>query len=176
MAMKCPVCSVLMTRVKYSGRPVFQCERCRGHATTEDRLAVILRSAERSVRELKEEVLSAAGTPDSEGRLRCPKCRMPMEKEFREDPALLHVDCCGRCSLVWLDAGELARCQLARRMDPQMQEALEMQRRYREMSPERRQALEEAIEKLPEPENPVAGGLREGFVGGLLRMFLRGRW
>jgi len=170
--MKCPACTAELVRVTYEGLPVFRCQQCCGYLVGRRRLEGIKRSRGKSVEELKQETL-AESRADTEQRVRCPRCRVYMKKEFLKDPASFHIDTCASCELIWFDGGELARLQLAHEITPQAREAAEFQRRLREMSPEQRAQFEENLANLPEPESPLFGGFREAVIGSL---FGRGRW
>jgi Zn-finger nucleic acid-binding protein len=160
MKMNCPICEVELTRVIYQGFPVFHCGQCHGYLVSRQRMESISHSYVRPVEELKQETLEHHH--DDTGQvLRCPGCRKRMRKQSLKPPASFNLDLCDACRFVWLDGGELARLQLAHRISPQGREAAELQRRYREMTPEQRAQLEQNIAKLPESlpdkDEPGAG-------------------
>jgi len=166
--MKCPSCAGQLVRTTYEGLPVFRCDECFGYLLGQKRVDGIKRSRDKSVEQLKEETLSES-REDTKTIVRCPRCRMKMKKEFLAEPVFLHVDRCKPCDLVWLDGGELARIQLGHEMTPQSRDAAEMQRRLKEMDPQRRQEFEENLAKLPEPESFVLGALKEALTHGCRR-------
>jgi Zn-finger nucleic acid-binding protein len=146
--MKCPVCSVEFLRQRRANFPIHHCPQCGGHLVNLDRLATIKRGRETSVEQLKQELLDSAGV-DTLELLRCPRCRNKMEKQLQPPPAEFHIDYCRECSLFWFDGGELAAYSLQYQISDQAREAEELRRRYEQMSPPRRQALEENVENLP---------------------------
>jgi Zn-finger nucleic acid-binding protein len=146
--MKCPVCRVPFVRERRANFPIQRCPQCHGHLVNFDRLATIKRSRELGVEQLKQEVLDAPGG-DSLAPLRCPGCRVMMEKQLLPPPAEFHLDRCAACELVWLDGGELAAFTLKYQISDQALEAAELRRRHEQMSPERREALEQNLQKLP---------------------------
>ena len=161
--MKCPSCAGQLVRTTYEGLPVFRCDACFGYLMGQKRIDGIKRSRGKSVEQLKQETLSEIGE-DTKTIVRCPRCRMKMKKQLLSEPVSLHVDWCKQCDLVWLDGGELARMQLGHEMTPQSRDAAEMQRRHKEMDPERRREFEENLAKLPEQESLVLGALKEALT------------
>ena len=55
--------------------------------------------------------------------------------------------------MIWFDGGELARLQLGHEIRPQAREVAELERRHREMSPERRAEFEKNLANLPESDS-----------------------
>ncbi len=166
--MKCPTCSDTLVRVKYEGFPVFRCESCFGYLVPVHRIDSFKRSRGKTIEQLKDETLGES-RPDTEERIRCPRCKMVMKKEFFKDLASFHTDTCESCELIWFDGGELARLQLCYEMSPQGQDAAEFQRRLREMSPEAKAEFERNLANLPERESAVSGALRESLLRGRFR-------
>lgn len=144
----------------YEGLPVFRCDHCFGYLVGRQRMEGIRRIRKKSVEELKCETLAEIGE-DTQQELRCPRCRGKMRKELLKEPMSFHIDTCGSCRLIWFDGGELARLQLDHEIRPQSKEAAELQRRHREMTPERRAEFEQNLAKLPEAESPWEQGFRE---------------
>ncbi|MEE8452517.1 MAG: zf-TFIIB domain-containing protein [Thermoguttaceae bacterium] len=161
--MNCPSCAAQLVRTTYEGLPVFRCDECSGYLLGRKRVDGIKRSRGKSVEQLKEETLGES-QEDTKTLVRCPRCRMKMKKDLLPEPVSLHVDRCGQCDLIWLDGGELARVQLGHEMTPQGRDAAEMQRRHKEMDPERRREFEENLAKLPERESLVLGALKEALT------------
>jgi len=94
-----------------------------------------------------------------------------MTKRFLADPALFHLDTCRRCEPVWFDGGELARLQLSYQISPQGKDAAELQRRWREMPPERREEFEQNLARLPVEEAAPFSAFEEALAGAM-----RYRW
>lgn len=173
--MNCPSCAATLVRVTYEGLPVFRCEHCYGYLVGRGRTEGIKRSREKSVEQLKSEAL-CEGQSDTQERIRCPRCRGRMNKELLKEPASFHIDTCPSCEFIWFDGGELARLQLAHEIRPQAEEAAELQRRHREMSPEQRAEFERNLAKLPQPESPLSAGFREAVIKAVLRSGWWWRW
>jgi len=171
---KCPACTAELVRVTYEGLPVLRCEYCFGYLLGQKRMEGIQRTRRRSTDELEQEAV-AENRGDSEQKIRCPRCRKKMRKEFLKEPASFHTDTCVNCQLIWFDGGELARLQLRHEIRPQAREAAELERRHREMSPERRAEFERNLAKLPEPESPLEAGFKEAVIEALFRS-RRSRW
>jgi Zn-finger nucleic acid-binding protein len=147
--MKCPVCSAVLERQLRARFPIRHCPQCDGHLVTRDRLATIKRPGNLSIEQLKQEMLASTGV-DTLTPLRCPSCRNKMEKQHQPPPADFHIDYCRECEWYWFDGGELAAYSLQYQISDQSREAEELRRRHEQMSPERRQALEENIQNAPQ--------------------------
>lgn len=147
--MKCPLCREMLARTRRAKFSVQHCRQCLGHLVDYDRLATIKRSTEQGVEALMEEVEQADGI-DSLDRLRCPQCFEFMRKQLLPPPARFHIDRCLPCNLVWFDGGELASYILQYQISEQGREAEEMRRRHTQMSPERRAAFEQNLDRLPD--------------------------
>lgn len=109
--MNCPVCHAALERVDYEGYAVRQCFSCRGYLLTIEQLTAIRCADEKTIEDLKFEAVNDTRR-DTEEAIRCPNCGKPMLKSRVPDPGAFLADRCGRCKLVWLDGGELARFQL----------------------------------------------------------------
>lgn len=161
--MKCPVCRVLMSRVMYERFAIHHCPQCLGHLVASGRVEFIKGRRDRTLDELKAEVIAASGA-DSLEKLRCPGCARQMEKFKLAPPADFYYDECGACRHIWFDGGELARLKLSYQISEQGKEAGELQRRQRETTPERRAQLQSKLRSLPDGEDEVAGILRMAFT------------
>ncbi len=158
--MKCPICSIKLKRIPYEGFTILQCPKCHGHLVSAGRLEGIKRADRRSVELLKQEI-TAHSASDTTEKIRCPRCRRAMKKQFIEAPASLHVDACRECETIWLDGGELARLQLAHEISVRGQDAAEFRRRQREMTPEQKAQFSRNLEKLAsggEAAGPISAG------------------
>lgn len=165
----CPVCSTPLTQVAYEGFIVQRCEQCKGHLLTSSRLDAIKRITRKSQEELKAEAAEFHG--EHTGRIKCPGCYAPMDKQAIRVPVLtLQMDVCRRCSLVWFDGGELAIAQLGYEATPGFADAQEMKRRMAELeaSPARKAAFEKNLAKLPEPTGVVEQALEDFAERGII--------
>ena len=161
--MKCPTCESELHRILYESVPVFRCLKCHGYLLAEKRLEGIRRSPATDIEQLKREVI-AESQPDTEKRIRCPRCRRWMNKRHIPKPADLDIDICRDCRYVWLDGGELGRLQLSHEMTPKAQETRRFRQRQRTMTDEERAEFEENLEALPD-EKAQPSLLWEMFFG-----------
>lgn len=162
ISMKCPVCRVPMRRVMYERFAIHQCPQCLGHLIASGRVEFIKGRRDKTPDELMAEVDAASGA-DTLERLRCPGCGRQMQKLKLDPPADFYYDECGACQHHWYDGGELARLKLSYQISEQGKEAGELQRRLRELSPQRQAALRENLQALPGEEDDVSGMLRSAF-------------
>jgi len=109
---KCPVCGEQLVRVEYEGANAMTCPVCHGYLIDTSSVERIKRSELKSPQELKDEAMGQFH-PNSENELKCPRCRLSMQKVHESLPGVeLQLDHCKPCSLIWLDGGELALLQL----------------------------------------------------------------
>ncbi len=172
----CPICAVPLAEETYEGFPVGRCPQCQGTLLDLSRYESIKKIPEKTLTELETEARNGFQGDNPEP-IRCPRCRLAMEKRPLAVPGFdnLHVDLCRNCSLVWLDGGELAMAQLAHQATPAFRDKQEMKRRAaaRDADPERKAAFDKAVAKLPDKSSPVREGLNEAFRDALLRIFIR---
>lgn len=161
--MKCPVCRIPTARVMYEGFMLPHCMQCKGHLVSCNRVEFIKGRRTKTLDELQAEVLAASGA-DAVEKLRCPGCNRMMEKLKEPPPADFYYDQCQACQWIWFDGGELARLKLTYQISQQGKEAAELQRRLREMTPERRAEFEANLAALPVEEDEVAGLLRSALA------------
>ena len=158
--MRCPVCrTVDLARQSYEGLNVHQCPECLGHLIPRLRADAIQRRANLPLEELEQKVLLDRGE-DSKRMVRCPRCGGGMRKQNKARPVRFQIDYCRRCDVLWLDGGELELLQLHYESSLQAAETREMQRRWLEMSDERKREFVENLQKLP-LQRPH--GERDGF-------------
>lgn len=162
---KCPICNIEVVIIEYEGFKIMQCRKCNGHILPLSRLECIKHINNIQQEQLKTEI--AAGLKkDSTGKVRCPKCMMPMQKEKLKIPVLeVFIDICKKCELAWLDSGELALVQLAHEASRKFINMQEMKKRMEQLeaSPERKHEFEQAISRLPDSSNPFQGAIEEAF-------------
>lgn len=151
---KCPVCNIDLTQKDYEGFIVMQCDSCGGHLIPLQRFESIKRMDIKTKNELQhnatESFKANTTTP-----VKCPRCHLIMKKESVNIPAIeIQTDICKKCSLIWLDGGELAILQLLHQSKGKFAASQEMRRRMEnlEADPERKARFEEALAKLPPPE------------------------
>ncbi len=161
--MKCPLCSVDLKRIRYEEVAVFACEPCNGYLVGTQKVTAIKRRQMNSVDTLKEEAL-ADGAADSRHKLKCPRCRALMHKEFSRPPLSFHLDTCRACQLTWFDAGELACVQIGHLATPKGREAARFQQRHLNMTPEEKQEFEERLAQLPAGDASLATAFARGFL------------
>ena len=125
---RCPLCKTPTDLIKYEGVPIYNCGSCGGHWVTAARLEAIVRRREIVMPDaVKRKMVEIADASDSAQKLYCFTCGTEMRKEqFKHWPEI-RIDHCPRCDGIWLDRGELEKCQIyweymqdhpdARRMD-----------------------------------------------------------
>jgi membrane associated rhomboid family serine protease len=97
----CPTCGKNLVATARDGATVFACEDCDGAAVTLESIRRFARP-ERFIA-LREGIRE--GGPDS--KRACPSCARSMHRiDLREGPAVLELDACTPCRLVWFDRGE----------------------------------------------------------------------
>src|SRR4051812_31903893 len=107
---RCPSCFVSMTRVEVEGLKSCTCPSCFGTWIGSIMLTRLVRSPApgegggATLQELAETV-NASNTAE---KLRCPQCEKEMAKDKFHPMVPVGIDRCKRCSMVWLNAGELA--------------------------------------------------------------------
>ncbi|MBU0637849.1 MAG: zf-TFIIB domain-containing protein [Planctomycetes bacterium] len=110
---RCPICKTQAERIKYEGVPVYNCGSCGGHWVSPARLDVILARRDMQMPEpVKQKMMAIADEADSKQELWCMTCGTSMLKEqFRYWPEI-KLDRCPKCNGIWLDRGELEKCQI----------------------------------------------------------------
>lgn len=124
------------------------CSSCGGHFVESQKLENIKRRNDRTASDLLNEIAAAQTNPET-SRIRCPRCRGPMEAETRDT---VDMDRCSQCNAYWLDAGELARYQLYFEVSDAGLEARAFQNRLENMTDAERHAYETMLQKLKWPE------------------------
>jgi Zn-finger nucleic acid-binding protein len=123
-----------------------RCSECGGNLVASHRLELLERRRDRTIEQLKQEV-ETYFQKDSYQRLRCPRCRGSMTKEF-ERGRMFYLDSCGGCKLVWLDGGELAMLQLRYQDSDKAKEEAELQRRLAAMTDEQKAEFQANLAKM----------------------------
>jgi Zn-finger nucleic acid-binding protein len=115
MSACCPRCQKPLETAQVDNIQVRFCQGCRGTLLAHPDLVQILEASWRAVSEEQ-----AQKTPfrarkgwQKEAILRCPDCRQAMEKYGYMGLAVILIDRCDRCILVWLETDELQNMVLA---------------------------------------------------------------
>ncbi len=104
----CPVCrDQWLQAALIEGEPVCYCDRCRGFLTAVSLFGVIV-IKRRSSHDAHEQRPGPFDPADLHRSLKCPHCKKRMDAHPFFGGGNAVVDTCDRCSLIWLDAGELA--------------------------------------------------------------------
>jgi Zn-finger nucleic acid-binding protein len=103
----CPVCVQPLQGALIDGETVCYCGQCRGFLTQTTMFAAIVakRRATHSPNEMRTEPFDKE---ELKRELLCPNCQRRMEAHPYYGGGNAVVDTCEACSLIWLDAGELA--------------------------------------------------------------------
>jgi Zn-finger nucleic acid-binding protein len=93
--------------------PIYNCGECGGHWLSEARLDVIVRRREYVLPEpVKRKMIEIADAANTSATLTCLTCGREMRKEqFKHWPEI-QIDRCPKCNGIWLDRGELEKCQI----------------------------------------------------------------
>jgi len=110
---RCPVCRTQIDRIRYEGVPIFNCGSCGGHWVEKPRLDLILARREVQMPEpVQQKMMEIAEASNTTERLMCLTCGKDMVKEpFKHWPEI-QLDRCPKCNSIWLDRGELEKCQI----------------------------------------------------------------
>lgn len=110
---RCPVCKDLCARTRYEEVPLYQCGQCGGYWLTYVQLDRICSRREIQMPEpVQQKMMDLADASNSTQTLWCLGCGKEMIKEqfkFWDD---IQLDRCPKCNGVWLDCGELEKCQI----------------------------------------------------------------
>lgn len=106
--LSCPLCSIPLVHAALSGQRVLYCSRCRGMLLHMDIFVALLDD----LRARSDGASAIPHRPDPkelQRRISCPQCHQQMETHYYCGPGNVVIDDCSRCSLDWLDYGELMR-------------------------------------------------------------------
>ena len=157
--MKCPTCDIPLRKASYSKANVERCPQCSGLLLSNYRAKALQQRIDKNIEQLLEEARTAS-KHDTLAKIRCPKCRTPMNKSPDKEFGFL-LDECERCELTWFDPRELALLQLAYESSPQRVEVNAFRERLKNMTPEERAEYEKRISELPDCEKPSVKQLAE---------------
>jgi Zn-finger nucleic acid-binding protein len=102
----CPICSKQLTRAAIEGHAVSYCKTCRGFLASNETFGVLVQ-LKRARNGPAPPVPLAFAPAELKRRVKCPRCRKPMDTHPYFGGGNAVIDTCDRCFLVWLDAGEL---------------------------------------------------------------------
>lgn len=110
---RCPVCRVQCDPISYEGTRIYNCGSCGGHWLSAARLDVILSRREITMPEpVQQKMMDIADASNSTQRLLCMTCGCEMVKEAFRYWDDIQIDRCRKCGGIWLDKGELEKCQI----------------------------------------------------------------
>jgi Zn-finger nucleic acid-binding protein len=111
--MRCPICKTPTDLIQYERVPVYNCGSCGGYWVTRAKLEVILARREVQMPEaVQKKMIEIAAASNSTAELCCFTCGTVMERRrFARWPDI-QIDVCRRCKNIWLDRGELEKCQI----------------------------------------------------------------
>lgn len=106
--MKCPICSKEMVEEDFGGVLVDVCEiGCRGMWFDWMELTKLDEQNEGLGAALEEALNNPRSNDESRGKIKCPKCGIPMYRHVHLRTKQVNVDECGNCGGFFLDSGEL---------------------------------------------------------------------
>jgi Zn-finger nucleic acid-binding protein len=104
----CPACSAELQVASLLKMRVLHCANCRGFLMKQDRFRIL-------VSNLRDGAADPPVIPDPVDKkdllrqVRCPHCRHVMDTHAYGGPGNVVVDNCPRCTVIWLDYGELKK-------------------------------------------------------------------
>jgi len=104
----CPVCELQLVHAAIAGQRMLYCTHCHGMLISMGCFAGVIQDL-RAGREASAITLHATDFRDLERRILCPQCGQMMDTHPYGGPGNIVIDDCERCSLNWLDYGELQR-------------------------------------------------------------------
>lgn len=110
---RCPLCKTQCDRISYEGVSIYNCGQCGGHWLSEARLDVIVNRRDYDMPEpVRQKMIEIADASNTTRTLTCLTCGREMLKEqFKHWPDI-QIDRCPKCNGIWLDRGELEKCQI----------------------------------------------------------------
>jgi Zn-finger nucleic acid-binding protein len=104
----CPVCNVPLQQAAIGNRRVLYCGRCQGMLVPMDEfldLVAVLHAQHPG----SGAVQPPANRRDLQRNVDCPQCHRQMDTHLYDGPGNIVIDDCSRCSLNWLDKGEMTK-------------------------------------------------------------------
>jgi Zn-finger nucleic acid-binding protein len=102
----CPTCDIPLVHASVGDQRMLYCTRCRGMLIPMDVFVTIVQDL-RSRREASVDAVRQPDWREMDRRLRCPQCNQVMETHPYGGGGNVILEDCERCSLNWLDYGEL---------------------------------------------------------------------
>lgn len=110
---RCPVCTQALQGSAYEGVNIFRCGNCAGHWLEKLEMARIVRGGPPRVNDApSQELAQITNETNSVKPLWCLGCGREMIKESFQDWDAIQIDRCPKCEGIWLDRGELEKCQI----------------------------------------------------------------
>lgn len=110
---RCPVCKTSCTVMPYERVPIHHCGSCGGYWVNPNKLDIICERRELNMPEpVKQAMMNRADQANSTDELFCISCGCEMVKERFKYWDDIQIDRCPKCNMIWLDAGELEKCQI----------------------------------------------------------------
>jgi len=106
--LNCPVCGISLVHAAAGGERIFYCSQCRGMLIPMDAFVTLIQN----IRAHRDNPRSAPVAPNWKGlerQINCPQCNQRMDTHLYGGAGNIIIDDCERCSLNWLDDGELQR-------------------------------------------------------------------
>ena len=102
----CPVCSTTLTTAAVAEVRVLQCTTCRGVLAGQEAFSAIVKFV-RAQTSGEPDPVRPVNQAELEREIDCPYCGQVMDTHPYYGPGNVVIDNCPRCSVVWLDYGEL---------------------------------------------------------------------
>ena len=108
----CPVCGMGLTSGLIDGEKIAWCQHCQGMMFNDMSFATTVR--------MRRSRYGAYGEPPRplnpaalDRKLKCSRCRKPMQVHPFHGPGNVVIDSCYPCGLIWVDAGEMTQIEQA---------------------------------------------------------------
>ncbi len=107
--LNCPLCEIPLVHAAMGGARFLYCGECRGNLVSTTIFADFTAEirAQLGVREGKRE--TAPDPKELDRHISCPQCHDPMDAHRYGGPGNVILGSCEKCTLLWLDHGELMR-------------------------------------------------------------------
>ncbi len=110
---RCPACKCQAEPIEYEGVRIYNCGQCGGNWLSGERMDVILGRRELSMPEdVRQAMMDLADRSNRSETLWCMTCGTPMDKAAFAFWKEIQYDHCPKCRGIWLDRGELEKCQI----------------------------------------------------------------
>ncbi len=120
----CPACAAELQIASLLKMRVLHCGSCRGFLMKQDRFRILVSNLRASATD-PPVVPGPVDRNELLRQVRCPHCHQDMETHVYGGPGNVVVDNCPRCTVIWIDYGELKKISDApgrdRRMGPSVE-------------------------------------------------------